>query len=179
MENFAELISKVVLIVLDLISLGLVVVAVGIVALAIAGMARNRTAAWDNILYIPIVLFLGALLLQYYPPLVMKSVRMGVEGSRSEALLLRDEMQQWVPGQGIYTDNEPIASPTPGVVIDTSVPTIMITSTPWPTAETPAATAAPTSLPTETPLPTSTPEPTRCTVTIGGTLVNCPPTPQP
>lgn len=176
MENFAELISKVVLIILDLVSLGLVVVAVGIVALAIAGMARNRTAAWDNILYIPIVLFLGALLLQYYPPLVMKSVRMGVEGSRSEALLLRDEMQQWVPGQGIYSDGAIVSSPTaPGVVIDTSAPAIVITSTPWPAAATPTSTP----LPTETPAPTATPLPTRCVVTVSGIQVNCPPTPQP
>lgn len=176
MENFAELISKVVLIILDLISLGLVVVAVGIVALAIAGMARNRTAAWDNILYIPIVLFLGALLLQYYPPLVMKSVRMGVEGSRSEAQLLRDEMQQWVPGQGVYAGGESVSvSPTaPSVVIDTSSPAIVITSTPWPTAE-----IAPTIQPTSTPWPTATPQPTRCVVNLGGTIINCPPTPQP
>lgn len=179
MENFAELISKVVFIILDLVSLGLVVVAVGIVALAIAGMARNRTAAWDNILYIPIVLFLGALLLQYYPPLVMKSVRMGVQGSRGEALLLRDEMQQWVPGQGIYTGGQP--SPTaPSVVIDASSPAIVITSTPWPTAEIQAATPTPTpSLPTETPAPTAIPLPTRCIVTVNGIQVNCPPTPQP
>ncbi len=180
MENFADLISKVVLVILDLISLGLVVVAVGIVALAIAGMARNRTAAWDNILYIPIVLFLGALLLQYYPPLVMKSVRIGVEGSRSEALLLRDEMQEWVPGQGIYTDGQLVGGATPETeaVIDTTGPTIVITSTPFPTA---GATALPTStpLPTETPQPTSTPQPTACIVTINGIRVNCPPTPQP
>lgn len=182
MENFTELISKVVFVVLDLVSLGLVVVAVGIVALAIAGMARNRTAAWDNILYIPIVLFLGALLLQYYPPLVMKSVRMGVEGSRGEAQLLRDEMQQWVPGHGIYSGGEIVNSPAaPDVVIDTSSPAIIITSTPWPTAEIQAtvvslATAPP---PTALPMPTATPAPTRCMITLYGNAVDCPPTPMP
>lgn len=182
MENFAELISKVILVILDLVSLGLVVVAVGIVALSIAGMARNRTAAWDNILYIPIVLFLGALLLQYYPPLVMKSVRIGVQGSRGEALLLRDEMQQWMPGQEVYTDGQMVNAPTaaPAVTLDTSSPTTITVSTPFPTAEIrPVVPPTSTPQPTSTPLPTSTLQPTACIITVNGSRLNCPPTPQP
>lgn len=181
MENFADLISKIVLIVLDLISLSLVVVAVGIVALAIAGMARNRTAAWDNILYIPIVLFLGALLLQYYPPLVMKSVRMGVQGSRTEALLLRDEMQQWVPGQSISPSDGATPAAPADVVIDTTGPTTVIYSTPFPAAEI-AVTVLPSSTPQPPPseIPTDTPQPspTSCVYIVHNQIRSCPPTPQ-
>lgn len=182
MENLSQLLTNLVMIALDLISLALVVGGVLIVSLAIAGMARNRTAAWDNILYIPIVLFLGALLLQYYPPLLMKSVRMGVQGSRDEAQLLRDEMQQWVPGQNVLNGQQVTAPTSPAIVIDTSGPTVMEMSTPFPTAE-----IRPTILPITTPThqivlaPTSTPvpSPTPCTFVVNGHRMACPPTPQP
>ncbi len=184
MENLSQLLTNLVMIALDLISLALVVGGVLIVCLAIAGMARNRTAAWDNILYIPIVLFLGALLLQYYPPLLMKSVRMGVEGSRGEAQLLRDEMQNWMPGQNMINGQQ-VTNPTaPAVVIDTSGPTTIQMSTPFPTAEirpTILSTIPATPLPT---IPSSTPTPVplptySCFVNVNGYYMACPPTPQP
>lgn len=185
MDNLSELFTNLVMIALDMISLSLVVVAVLIVAVAIYGMARNRSAAWDNLLFIPIVLFLGALLLQYYPPMVMKSVRIGVQGSRDEAQLLRDEMQQWVPDVSFDAGQPP--EPTTQTVIETSSPTTVILSTPFPTVPIavtvlptrPPATPVPLS-PSSTPTPIPTMQPTACVVNLAsGTTMACPPTPSP
>ena len=195
MENLSELVTKFIMIGLDIVSLGLVVVAVFIVAVAIHGMARNRSAAWDNLLFIPIVLFMGALLLQYYPPLVMKSVRMGVQGSRGEAQLLRNEMQEWMPdlggvGAGGFGDAValPQVTPLPPIVVDTSGQTTITISTPFPTAEIrptiyPTNPAPPAAVVTATPWPVPeitlpTPLP-GCWVDLGAGPQACPPTPDP
>ena len=192
MENFADLFEFVLNIILDVVQLGMIVAALLIVARSIYGMVQNKTAAWDNLLFVPIVLFLGAAMLQYYPPLLMKSARIGVQGSRAEADLLRNEMREWVPDltnsqtQPVPTSSVPV--PTSDLNIDTSQPTTVIIKTPdgFPSAsvpdDAPAPTITSTPQPTNTPwpvLPPATPQPTRCVYTVNGAQHVCPPTPQP
>lgn len=150
-----------------------------VIGTAILTMARNNTPKWTNIAYILVILAAAIALLQFYPRLVVAAIRQSLQDSRPEALLLQQELQQWIPAIPQMT---PLA--TPVIQVDNQVipaPTF----TPWPTVNAAAPVSGtvqaqivpPTPYPTYTPYPTQTPVPTATPCVRNGMI--CPPTPVP
>lgn len=132
--------------VLDVMTLAVLVACFWIIFRAIYTMAQNKALHWESILGVLIVLALALGLLQFYPEMVIKSMRTGLEGARPEAAALRDELGHWLPRWG---DASQLNAP----IISTAVPSPMpaVTGTPaWLPIQPLAPTAVP---PTSTPLP--------------------------
>lgn len=153
---------------IDLLSLGFIGGIFYVIGLAVVTMARNQQPKWQNIAYILVILGAGLVLLRWYPPQVVSSMRMALEAARPEAVQLRVELQQWLPQAP-----DPLPT-TPQVTIQpaaTPIPAQTAVFVPVP------QTAVP--LPTYTPYPTPSPlpSPTPCIISINGSLYPCAPTP--
>lgn len=159
-----DILTNVLRFLIEMFTFGLILVVFWVIGIAVASMARNRSPRWDMILATLVILALGVGLVQVYPPQVMKSVRRGLEASRPEAVLLRDELGNWMPRWNA-TDPDPL--------ISTAVPT----PTPLPATSTPAPVATLDVLVTDVP-PTSTPMPPTAVPTLDPLLWN-PMTPPP
>lgn len=150
-----------------------------VIGTAILTMARNNTPKWTNIAYILVILAAAIALLQFYPRLVVAAIRQSLQDSRPEALLLQQELQQWIPAL-------PQMTPLPTLVIQTSNEGLVWpTETPWPTvaaAPVVSDTVQTAVLPTATPYPTYTPYPTQTPLPVPTACYDpfgnpCPPTP--
>lgn len=186
MSELAQIIQQILLVIIDLMTLGLLAGIFYVIGVAIYTMARNQTPKWLNIGYILVILLAALLLLRWYPAQVIGSIRTSLQEARPEAEQLRGELENWLPGRGLGDGD------TGGVVFMTTTPTPTVPATPTATpvpgttpvsaldiAPTPLATATP--RPTETPVPT----PTRCVIQFRPLndptqllWMDCPPTPE-
>lgn len=171
MNDITVLLSNILTFVVNVLTLALLGGIFYVIGTAILTMARNNTPKWTNIAYILVILAAAIALLQFYPRLVVAAIRQSLQDSWPEAVLLQQELQQWIPAI-------PQMTPLPTVVIDTMSP--LPTDTPWPTigAAVPVTGVVqiqPTPYPTYTPPPTATPTPSPTPCIRNGML--CPPTP--
>lgn len=111
------------------------------ILIAVITMAKNRQPRWDTIFFTLAILAIGIALVQIYPPMVVKGIRVGLQDARPEADLLRQELGNWMPEWNGAGDTE----------FSTAVPTV----TPLPTwTPAPSILVEPTAVPaTATPLP--------------------------
>lgn len=176
MTDLTLLLTNILSFVVNVLTLALLGGIFYVIGTAILTMARNNTPKWTNIAYILVILAAAIALLQFYPRMVVAAIRQSLQDSRPEAVLLQQELQQWIPAI-------PQMTPLPTVVIDGNVaPLPAPTDTPWPTV----GAAAPvtgvvqippsaTPYPTYTPFPTMTPTPYPTACIRDGMM--CPPTP--
>lgn len=147
--------------VLDALTLAVLVACFWIIFRAIYTMAQNKALHWESILGVLIVLALALGLLQFYPEMVIKSMRTGLEGARPEAAALRDELGHWLPRWG---EASQLAAPAMTVQ---AVPPVAL-----------PVTGTPAWLPLQPVPPTSTPLPPTAVPTIDVNTWN-PQTPPP
>ena len=139
---------------IDLFTFALILGVFWTIGTAVLTMARNRSPRWDTIFATLVVLIIGLILVQVYPPQVVKSVRRGLEDARPEAALLRDELANWMPrwnpGQStaVFSTAVPTVTPIPAA---TNTPAPIISIEAQPTAVAPTSTPLP---PTATIVPT-------------------------
>ena len=180
---------RILLLLIDLMTLALIVGIFYTIGLAIVMMARNQSAKWANIAYILIVMGAGIALLRWYPQQVISSIRVALSEARPEADLLRNELYLWLPELPAGPEGgdfaQVTATPLPLVVVPE--PTATPLPSPWPTLAIPPGDTAPEATPervvvvvTATPLPPEpTPEPTACLIHHdNGATWPCPPTPE-
>ena len=174
MSDLTLLLTNVLTFVVNVLTLALLGGIFYVIGTAILTMARNNTPKWTNIAYILVILAAAIALLQFYPRLVVAAIRQSLQDSRPEAVLLQQELQEWIPAI-------PQMTPLPTVVINGNVaPLPLPTETPWPTIDAAAPVSGvvqlqPTPYPTYTPLPTLTPTPYPTACIRNGMV--CPPTP--
>jgi hypothetical protein len=182
MSEIYEFGLRLLLLLIDLMTLALILGIFYVIGLAVATMARNQPAKWANIAYILIVMGAGIALLRWYPQQVIVSIRIALSEARPEADLLREELQGWLPALPEGLSLSPTAAPLPP---EAAAPTLVVApeATAAPTAAIPPptaaaeATAAPTVAPPTAAPPTVTPQPTVCTIELHGAPWPCPPTP--
>ncbi|MBP7998707.1 MAG: hypothetical protein KA314_14020 [Chloroflexi bacterium] len=175
----------------DFVLAGLMLVLMGallyLLFLALITMVRNKQPRWDAIAYVLAILFLGLAMWRFFPTIAVRTIRVSLEESRPEILLLQDEIRRWLPRLEVTL---PAAAPT---ISSTPVPdTALVIPLVTPTMTEPAITmtatfpisatllpATATPYPTYTPWPTPTPVPTAtpCLVNVNGHWLVCPPTP--
>lgn len=175
----------------DFVLAGLMLVLMGallyLLFLALITMVRNKQPRWDAIAYVLAILFLGLAMWRFFPTIAVRTIRVSLEESRPEVLLLQDELRRWLPRLEVTL---PAAAPTmsstpfPDTVstLSPATPTMTVTAIPVTATLTisvtlPPATATP--YPTYTPWPSPTPVPTAtpCLVNVNGNWLACPPTP--
>jgi hypothetical protein len=190
MSEAGVFLTNILLFLIDLATLGLVLGVLYVIGLAVITMARNQKPNWESILYTVLILLAAIWLIRWYPQQVIMSIRTSLEESRPEAVLLREELQMWLPGtESLIATPEPvitvletptatpvIVSPVPEIVVPLVVTDTLPSAMPTPLAPI-IITATP--YPTYTPLPTATtvPTPTPCLVEVAGNMLFCPPTP--
>ena len=161
---------------LTLITMAFAVVgSIGIIATAVYQTLVSRRVRWDALLFALVLLWALPYGIRIYGPELVDATIDLLNNLAGKRAPLEDAITRFI---GDANEQLPIVPevPTSPVVIDTTQPTIIITSTPWPTPEGVIIAVPQPTQPTQ-----PTPTPTKCVAMQSGDLERgcVPPTPVP
>lgn len=166
---------------LGLITMTIAVIgSIGMVATAVYQSLKSRTVRWDALVFAGLLLWAMPLGIRHYGPELVDATIDLLNNLAGKREPMEEAITRFI---GETNEQLPIVPnvPTSPVVIDTSQPTIIITSTPFPNYAATVTARASEIPPTNTSAPTATLEPTRYVCrTIEDIRAGCtPPTPVP